>query len=152
MDIRRYNRDAWDKLVQAGDRWTVPVSSEMIEKARRGTWQIVLTPTRPVPLQWFPRLSDTATLCLAAGGGQQAPLLAAAGARVTVLDASPRQLNQDRQVAQRERLSLDTMEGDMTDLCRFAEASFDLIIHPCANCFVPDVKPVWSTRASTPPA
>ncbi len=143
MDVRSYNRRAWDELADKGDRWTVPVSSDDVRRARAGDWQIVLTPAKPVPRDWFPELHDAATLCLASGGGQQGPLLAAAGARVTVLDASPRQLQQDRAVARRDGLSLETIEGDMADLSRFADGSFDLIVHPIANCFVAEVRPVW---------
>jgi SAM-dependent methyltransferase len=143
MDVRSYNRQAWDKLVESGDRWTVPVTTDEIQRAKRGEWQIVLTPTKPVPKSWFPDLHGESTLCLASGGGQQGPILAAAGAMVTVLDASPRQLKQDRTAAEREGLSLETVEGDMADLSMFADATFDLIVHPCSNCFVPDVRPVW---------
>ncbi len=143
MDVRAYNRQVWDKLVDSGNRWTVPVTADEILRAKRGEWQIVLTPTKSVPGSWFPDLHGASTLCLASGGGQQGPILAAAGATVTVLDASPRQLAQDRSVAQREGLSLETVEGDMADLCMFANGSFDLIVHPCSNCFVPDVRPVW---------
>jgi len=82
-------------------------------------------------------------LCLASGGGQQGPVLAAAGAQVTVLDNSPRQLEQDRYVAERDELDLITVEGDMADLSMFAEGAFDLIFHPVSNCFIPDVLPVW---------
>jgi len=82
-------------------------------------------------------------LCLASGGGQQGPLLAAAGGRVTVFDNSPRQLDQDRLVAERDGLDLQTVEGDMRDLSAFAARSFDLIFHPVANVFVPEVRPVW---------
>ncbi len=143
MDVRAYNRRVWDKLVEDGDRWTIPVSSDAIQRARRGDWQIVLTPTKPVPRTWFPDLPGTTVLCLASGGGQQGPILAAAGAEVTVVDASPRQLQQDRLVAERDGLTLTTVEGDMADLSMFADASFDLIVHPCSNCFVPDIRPVW---------
>ena len=31
----------------------------------------------------------------------------------------------------------------MANLHMFAEGSFDLIVHPVSNCFVPDVLPVW---------
>jgi SAM-dependent methyltransferase len=82
-------------------------------------------------------------LALASGGGQQGPVLAAAGARVTVFDLSPAQLEQDRRVAGREDLDLVTAAGDMADLSRFADASFDVVFHPVANCFVPDLAPVW---------
>lgn len=143
MDIRVYNRTAWDHQVASGDRWTVPISADEVARARRGDVQILLTPTRPVPATWFPELRKLPTLCLASGGGQQGPLLAAAGALVTALDNSPAQLAQDRLVAEREGLSLETVEGDMADLSRFADGAFGLIFHPCSNCFVPDVRVVW---------
>ena len=38
MDIRDYNRAAWDHQVATGNRWTVPVSPEVIAAARRGEW------------------------------------------------------------------------------------------------------------------
>lgn len=143
QELHRYNRYAWDKAVEAGSEWTIPVSPEQIAAARRGEWQLVLTPTKAVPRAWFPPLVGAQVLGLAAAGGQQGPILAAAGAQVTVLDASPQQLAQDRYVARREDLTLTTMEGDMADLTAFANATFDLIVHPCSNLFVPDVLVVW---------
>jgi SAM-dependent methyltransferase len=142
-DLRRYNRRAWDRAVARGSQWTRPVTAQEIARARQGDWQIVLTPTKPVPRAWFPPLAGCRTLCLASGGGQQGPILAAAGATVTVFDLSPQQLAQDRYVAGREGLTLTTVEGDMADLSAFADASFDLIVHPCSNLFVPEVRPVW---------
>jgi SAM-dependent methyltransferase len=142
-NILRYNRHAWDRQVERGNPWTVPVGPEVIARARRGDWQIVLTPTKPIPTGWFPDLAGIDVLCLASGGGQQGPILAAAGANVTVFDNSPNQLAQDRLVADREGLTIDTVQGDMADLAVFADGRFDLIIHPVSNVFVPDVKPVW---------
>jgi SAM-dependent methyltransferase len=103
----------------------------------------VLTENKPVPHTWFPPLAGLDILCLACGGGQQGPVFAAAGGHVTVLDNSPRQLDRDREVAEREGLAITTVEGDMRDLSRFAAESFDLIFHPVSNNFVPDVLPVW---------
>lgn len=143
MNVREYNRRAWDIEVEQGNQWTVPVSSEVIAAARAGKWSVVLTESRPVPRQWFPDLAGQEVLCLASGGGQQGPILAAAGARVTVLDNSPAQLHQDRAVAEREGLALKTVEGDMADLSLFGAESFDLVFHPCSNVFVPEVRPVW---------
>jgi len=143
MDVRAYNRDAWDRSVLQGNRWTVPVTPEEIAAARTGVWSIVLTPNKPVPRSWFPDLTGLDLLALASGGGQQGPVLAAAGANVTVFDNSPGQLAQDRLVADREGLTLTTIEGDMADLSCFPPESFDLIVHPCSNCFVPDVRRVW---------
>jgi len=143
-DVLAYNREAWDRQVQKGNRWTVPVGPEEIAAAREGTWSILLTPNKPVPRAWFPPdLHGVEVLCLASGGGQQAPILAAAGASVTVLDASPAQLERDRVVAEREKLEFTIVEGDMADLSRFLPESFDLVFHPCSNCFVPDVRRVW---------
>jgi SAM-dependent methyltransferase len=143
MNLRDYNRQAWDRQVAEGNPWTLPVSAETIAAARRGDWQLVLTPTKPVPRAWFGELVGQEVLCLASGGGQQAPVLAAAGALVTLLDNSPAQLAQDRMVADREGLSLQTIQGDMADLSAFADGRFGLIFHPVSNCFVPDIRPVW---------
>jgi len=142
-DILRLNRNAWNALVDHGNRWTVPVGPEVVADARRGVWQIVLTPLRPVPSTWFPDLEGATVLCLASGGGQQGPILAAAGARVVVFDNSPRQLDQDRMVASRDGLTIETIEGDMADLGVLEDEMFDLIVHPISNCFVPDPHPVW---------
>jgi len=123
MNIREYNRDAWDRAVKRGNKWTIPVSAETIAKARQGDWQIVLTPTIPVPVDWFPQLKGADVLCLASGGGQQGPVLAAAGANVTVFDNSPLQLEQDRFIAERDGLSIRLIEGDMADLHMFDQMS-----------------------------
>jgi SAM-dependent methyltransferase len=147
LDIVEYNKQAWDRKVSEADRWTVPVSAEAIEQARGGQFEMVLTPTIPVPRSWFPDLKEAKTLCLAAAGGQQAPLLAAAGAVVTVFDNSPMQLQQDKLVAERAGLSLERVQGDMRDLSMFADGQFDFIFHPCSNTFVPDVVPVWREAA-----
>lgn len=143
FDIRQYNQHAWNRQVGLANRWTVPVDGVQIAAARAGDVHVVLTPNKPVPRAWFPALGGCETLCLASGGGQQGPLLAAAGANVTVLDNSTEQLAQDRHVAAREGLAIRTVEGDMRDLSEFEDASFDLVFHPCSISFVPDVAPVW---------
>lgn len=141
-DVREHNRIAWDALADRGDQWTVPVSCDAIEAARQGRWEIVLTPIKPVPRDWL-NVNGRQVLCLASGGGQQGPILAAAGAIVTVLDNSPKQLEADAHVAKRHGLAITTVRGDMANLEMFAAESFDIIVHPVSNCFVPDVMPVW---------
>jgi ubiquinone/menaquinone biosynthesis C-methylase UbiE len=143
LDIRAYNQKAWNDQVDSGNPWTIPVSPEVIAAARRGDWSVLLTENKPVPREWFPPLQGLVLLALACGGGQQAPVFAAVGANVTVLDNSPRQLDRDRQVAEREGLKLTLVEGDMRDLSAFADGSFDFIFHPVSNVFIHEIRPVW---------
>jgi len=143
MEIIKHNQDQWELKVKQKNQWTVPVSSEEIEKARMGDWSIIVTSTKPVPKEWFPDLNGKNVLCLASGGGQQGPVLAAAGANVTVLDFSESQLDQDRFVSERDGLSIRTVLGSMTDLSMFESESFDLLVHPVSNLYVPDIQPVW---------
>lgn len=144
MDVRSYNREAWNREVEEGkNRWTQPVSPEIVEKARQGEFGILLTENILVPKRWFPPLPGAEVLCLASGGGQQGPVLAAVGAKVTVFDNSPAQLKQDQLVAERETLTIRTVEGDAADLSVFPDESFDLIFNPCSTVFMADVRAVW---------
>lgn len=144
IDILKHNRKAWDIQSKHSDSpWVQPVDAETIARARRGDWQVILTPTLNVPKPWFGDISIKKVLCLASGGGQQVPILAAAGAAVTSFDNSDEQLAKDRLVAAREGLSIEFIQGDMADLSVFEDASFDLIFHPISNVYVPDVRPVW---------
>jgi SAM-dependent methyltransferase len=144
IDAVAHNRAAWDKQVALGNEWTQPVSAEVIARARAGEWSVVLIGYEPVPQAWFPgEMRGVDVLALASGGGQQGPVLAAAGARVVVFDNSDGQLAQDRAVAEREGLDLRTVQGDIRDLSAFGDASFDLIFHPVSNLFCPEILPVW---------
>ncbi len=148
MDAIMQNSRAWDKKVEEGAVYTKAVSKEVIERSREGDWQITVTTGKPVPRSWFPdSLAGLKVLCLASGGGQQGPVLAAAGADVTVVDISAKQLEQDQFVAKRDGLNLNTLQCSMTDLSAFSNEEFDLIVHPVANVFVEDVRQVW-TEAS----
>ena len=144
MDPVAHNREAWDREVESGNEWTMPVSPEVIAKARAGDWSVVLIGYQPTPRDWFPAdLTGVDILCLASGGGQQGPVLAAAGATVTVFDNSPKQLQRDESVAARDGLTLRTELGDMRDLSAFAGASFDVVFNPVSNVFCPELQPVW---------
>ncbi len=144
FDPIAHNREAWDLQVASGNEWSVPVSPEVIARARAGDWSVVLIGYQPVDRTWFPAdLAGLDILCLASGGGQQGPTLAAAGANVTVFDNSPGQLAQDEMVAAREGLAIRTVQGDMRDLSVLADSSFDLVFHPVSNLFCPEVEPVW---------
>lgn len=144
MNYISNNREVWDKKVDSNYIWTTPVSDEEIKAAKLGEWKICLTPTKSVPRKWFPdSLHGKKVLCLASGGGQQGPIMAAAGAEVTVFDNSEKQLGQDIYVAQRHNLNIKTVQGDMKDLSAFEAETFDFIVHPWSNSYVDTVLPVW---------
>jgi SAM-dependent methyltransferase len=143
MNVQEYNSAAWDREVEKQIEWSVPVSSEIIDWARGGNWSVVLTPIKSVPREWFGDVRGRDVLCLASGGGQQAPILAAAGANVTSFDNSAKQLGQDKYVAERDNLEIRLEKGDAADLSRFPDESFDLIFHPVSNCFMPNLELVW---------
>lgn len=148
MSYIEANSKIWDNRAENNDVWSIPVTSEMINQAKKGIWNIVLTPVKPVPKNWFPDSFDNKKiLCLASGGGQQGPILAALGADVTVLDNSKKQLEKDEFVAGRDNLKIRTVQGSMQDLSMFEDESFDCIIHPWSNGYVDDIRPVWKECA-----
>lgn len=139
-----HNAAAWDYQALQQQDWSRPVSSELVSAAKQGQWDIHIT-KKSLPETWLPKnIQNKDILCLASAGGQQAPILAAAGARVTVFDISEKQLEQDKLVADRDNLFLKTVQGDMSDLSIFQDNSFDYIIHPISNLYVSDLKPVWN--------
>ncbi|MGR6614639.1 class I SAM-dependent methyltransferase [Kocuria rhizophila] len=145
LDPVAHNRLAWDRLVDSDIEWSRPVGTHSIERAREGDWSVVLIGHEPTPRDWFPaELVGVRVLCLASGGGQQGPILAAAGATVTVFDNSPKQLARDDEVATREGLEIHTVLGDMRDLSAFNDDAFDIIVNPVSNVFCPDLAPVWA--------
>ncbi len=146
-DKKNYVKDnslIWDKRAENNDRWSTVVTADEVAKARKGDWHIILTPEKPVPRSWFPDdMAGKKILCLASGGGQQGPILAATGADVTVFDNSNGQLEKDKFVAQRDGLEIKTVQGNMQDLSVFENESFDLIVHPWSNNYIDDILPVW---------
>lgn len=144
IDILSHNASAWDGAAERRDRWSTPVDADDVEAGRRGVFSVLLTPGRPVPHDWFPPMSGLRLLGLASGGGQQGPLFAAAGAHVTIIDASRGQLDLDRNVAERHDLAIDLVHGDAADLSAFADESFDLVFHPSSNSYIADIEPVWN--------
>jgi hypothetical protein len=64
--ILKLNQQGWDLRVEENDVWTLPVSSEEIDRARLGDWSLILTPNRPVPREWFGEVKGKDILCLSA--------------------------------------------------------------------------------------
>ena len=71
------------------------------------------------------------------------PIFAALGARCTVFDYTPSQLESERMVAEREGYEIEIVRGDMSRPLPFADGEFDLIFHPVSNCYIEEAKPLW---------
>ena len=132
-----------DSWCEGGWEWGRPISHEQYEKAVSGEWDVLLTPTKPVPHEWFGELRGKRVLGLASGGGQQIPIFSALGAACTLLDYSAKQCESDRMVAEREGYAVEILRADMTKPLPFADESFDLIFHPVSNCYVEEVEPIF---------
>lgn len=143
IDISRHNAMSWDKEALRGSKWTKPLNSMEIEKAKRGYCKLFLTPSREVPPEWLEGIANKKVLCLGGGGGQQSAILALLGADVTVVDISKEQLENDKFIAKTYNLNITTIQGDMRNLFFLDSDSFHLIIHPISNIFVDDILPVW---------
>lgn len=143
MDYQAINARTIDKWCRDGWEWGQPISHETYEKALRGEWGVYLTPTKPVPKQWFGTLAGKNVLGLASGGGQQLPIFCALGASCTLLDYSEVQCETERMVASREGYAVTILRADMTKPLPFLDESFDLIFHPVSNCYVEEVEPIF---------
>ena len=137
------NAETIDRWCAEGWEWGKPISHEEFLAAKHGRWEVLLTPTKPVPHAWFGELKGKRVLGLASGGGQQMPIFAALGAECTVLDYSRHQLMSEELVARREGYEIEILRADMTKRLPFEDGSFDLIFHPVSNCYVEQVEPIW---------
>ncbi|MCH2124730.1 MAG: class I SAM-dependent methyltransferase [Pirellulaceae bacterium] len=132
------NRRAWDQLVRDKQRFTRPARDEDLQD-----------PLKTVDAAgWLGgNIRGLELLCLAAGGGRQSALYAAAGASVTVVDISGAMLELDREVATERKLDVRTVEASMDYMPMFPNAAFDVVIHPVSTCYVPDIMKVFSEVA-----
>ncbi len=144
MNYQDINAKTIDRWVDEGWEWGVPISHDTYLDALEGKWDVLLTPVKPVPHEWFGTLKGKRLLGLASGGGQQMPIFTALGAQCTVLDYSEKQLASERMVAEREGYDISVIRADMTKPLPFADNAFDLIFHPVSNCYVRDVEPIFA--------
>ncbi|RME52796.1 MAG: class I SAM-dependent methyltransferase [Caldilineae bacterium] len=136
-ELARFNRDRWNRLVEAGVLYSRPKldldeagAREMVDEAGL-----------------LGDVTGQRVLLLGGGGGQQSAAFGILGAQVTVLDLSDRQLEQDRLAADHYGYPITLHQGDMRDLSRFADDSFDLVWQPYSINFVPEVRPVFAEVA-----
>jgi SAM-dependent methyltransferase len=127
------NQRVWDHWASVGSISSRPIGALSPPEAR----------TMLDPDGWLNWHEIRRVLCLAAGGGQQAPAFAMLGCEVTLLDLSSRQLALDHQVAENLGLSIECIQGDMSDLRFASTATYDLVYHPISTCYVRDVTMVY---------
>jgi SAM-dependent methyltransferase len=134
MAYETHNRRAWDALVEKRERHTSAARDEDLSN-----------PLTAINGDGWLKdgIAGKRVLCLAAGGGRQSALYAAAGALVTVVDLSPAMLALDREVAGERGLNIRAIEGSMDDLSMLSAAEFDLVVQPVSTCYVPDVTRVY---------
>jgi SAM-dependent methyltransferase len=133
VDYRAVNRHGWDMLSLLDDPPNVDAA---------------LARSKLDPFEWIPWDEVRRVLCVAAGGGEQAPLFAALGYEVTVVDLSSGQLERDRQVARELDLSIECVQADMVDLSALAGRRFDLVYQPVSACYIPDVYRLYAQIAA----
>ncbi len=130
--VAAHNRQMWERLARAGIPYTRPQGRP--PRTRAGMRRFLDPHGRLRGV----RVDGARVLVLAGGGGWDAVLFAKLGAATTLLDISRRQLDTVRNLAQRERVRIRFLQGNMKDLSRFADASFDVVWHCHSLVFVDD--------------
>jgi SAM-dependent methyltransferase len=136
-DIARYNKERWEALARA----YVPYSRPALDLNAHSAREMV------DPHGFIRGFVGKDVLCLAGGGGQQSAAFGLLGANVTVLDLSQTQLQRDCEAAAHYGLSIRAEQGDMRNLSRFGQHSFDVVWHAHSITFVPDVDTVFGEVA-----
>jgi SAM-dependent methyltransferase len=131
---RAVNRDAWSQLARQGSDSSMPYGPREFATAK----------SRLDPYDWIPWPEVRQIMCLASGGGQQAPLFASLGCRVVSADICPEQLDRDRQTARRHGFDIECVEADMLDLAALHGRDFDLVYQAISGCYVPDIRHLYS--------
>ena len=134
----QHNRVAWNRMARQNHRLARPARD-----------QDFADPLKSVDSRgWLGKdIRGKRVLCLAAGGGRQGPIYAAAGAIVTVVDIACEMLELDRNVAAENNLSVRTVEASMDDLSELGDATFDIVTQPVSTCYVPDIAAVFKEVA-----
>ena len=132
--IRQINRKVYDSMAAAKSPLCRPASDQELAE-----------PLKTVDgCGWLgSSIAGKHVLCLAAGGGRQSSLYAAAGATVTVVDISGAMLELDRQVAAERGYNFRLIENTMESMPMLKDGEFDVVIHPVSTCYIPNVAPVF---------
>jgi SAM-dependent methyltransferase len=142
FDLRRQavdrNRHAWNELAENGAALTLTAADEDFADPM----------TAIDPRGWLGgSIAGKRLLCLAAGGGRQGPLHAAAGAEVTVVDISEAMLSRDKSVAAERGLQMRLVRCSMDNLEELHDEEFDIVVQPVSSCYASDLSNVYAEVA-----
>jgi SAM-dependent methyltransferase len=132
-DYSEVNRLGWARLVHDGCGSSHPFGPTEFAQARS-----MLDPTGRLP--WNEIRS---VLCLAAAGGQQAPLFASLGYEVVSADLCLDQLRKDQAVALQHGFAIECIEADMMDLSSLYGCGFDLVFQAVSACYIPNARQLY---------
>ena len=132
-NVNKINRERWNALADANVEWSQPFLDFSPEKAAAYVYRYGI----------IKDVAGKKVLCLASGGGQDSAAFGLLGAQVSVMDLSDSQLERDRLAAAHHDLQVEIIQGDMRDLSRFPDNTFDLVWQPYSVNFVPSVAPVY---------
>ena len=130
--VAAHNQRMWDRLAAAGIPYTRPQGTPPKTAAAKRRFLDPNDRLAGLPIK------GQRVLALAGGGGWHPVLFAELGAESTVLDISARQLKTVRDLAASRDAKVRLIQGDMRDLSRFGDASFDVVWHSHSIVFVPD--------------
>lgn len=133
-DYKTVNRKAWERLARQGNESSKPFGSGEFCCARQ-----MLDPDA-----WINWEEVRHVLCLASGGGQQAPMFASLDCRVVSADLSQEQLRLDQRTALRHGLDIECVQADMLDLSALYGREFDLVYQAISACYVPNVRRLYA--------
>jgi SAM-dependent methyltransferase len=136
-EVAKYNTERWQALVEANALFTRPALG--LDKM---TAQQMIDPEGKLGM-----LAGKRVLCLACGGGQQSVAFGLLGAKVTVFDLSPHQLQRDAEAAAYYQFDIEIVQGDMRDLSALSESAFDIVYHAYSLGFVPEASIVFQQVA-----
>jgi len=134
--VAEHNRRMWDRLAKAGIPYARPQGTPPVSQQGKRAFLDPLRRLAGTPIR------GRRVLALAGGGGWHAVLFAELGAQTTLLDISARQLRTVRDLARERGAAVRCVQGDMRDLSRFANGSFDIVWHSHSLVFVPDAERV----------
>ncbi len=148
-EIARLVLESFRKAIRDGEEYTIPwldLDIEAYRRYRQGEAKVLPAPYEDDPADrlLMQGVQGLDVLLLAGGGGQQSAVYSLLGARVTVFDLTPEQLDSDQAAARHYGYAVTTIQGDMRDLSGMPPDSFDRVHQPISTLYVPDLRPVYA--------